>query len=316
MGLPEVYRNWRPSRHKDPPPQKKAKNDATDYFDIHLNVELQKTGEAGLNPQVRRSFPGLRDDNREINMKRLEGKVAVVTGGNSGIGLASAKRLQEEGARVAIAGRSKKTLDEAVKTIGNGVVAVQADVAKLADVDKLYAEVSKKLGKIDILFVNAGVAKFAPFSETSESLYDENFDINTKGAYFTIQKAIPFLNDGASIILNTSVVDSLGSPNTSAYAATKAALRSFARTAAAELVGRGIRVNTVAPGPIVTPIFGRTGLPQEAIDDFAKDVLTKVPMKRFGQPEEVAGAVAFLASQDASYITGVEINVDGGMGQI
>ena len=249
-------------------------------------------------------------------MKRLEGKVAVVTGGNSGIGLATAKRFQEEGARVAIAGRGKKTLDEAVKTIGNGVVAVQADVAKLADVDKLYAEVSKKLGKIDVLFVNAGVAKFAPFAETSESLYDEQFDINTKGAYFTIQKAIPFLNDGASIILNTSVVDDLGSPNTSAYAATKAALRSFARTAAAELVGRGIRVNTVAPGPIVTPIFGRTGLPQEAIDDFAKGVLTQVPMKRFGQPEEVAGAVAFLASQDASYITGVEINVDGGMGQV
>src|SRR5229473_4458341 len=218
-------------------------------------------------------------------MKRLEGKVAVVTGGNSGIGLAAAKRLQEE-------------------------------VSKLADIDKLYAEVSKKLGKIDVLFVNAGVAKFAPFAETSESLYDEQFDINAKGAYFTIQKAIPFLNDGASIILNTSVVDDLGSPNTSAYAATKAALRSFARTAAAELVGRGIRVNTVAPGPIVTPIFGRTGLPQEAIDDFAKGVLTKVPMKRFGQPEEVAGAVAFLASQDASYITGVEINVDGGMGQI
>jgi len=249
-------------------------------------------------------------------MKRLEGKVAVVTVGNSGIGLATAKRFQEEVARVAIAGRSKKTLDEAVKTIGNGVVAVQADVAKLADVDKLYAEVSKKLGKIDVLFVNAGVAKFAPFAETSESLYDEQFDINAKGAYFTIQKAIPFLNDGASIILNTSVVDDLGSPNTSAYAATKAALRSFARTAAAELVGRGIRVNTVAPGPIVTPIFGRTGLPQEAIDDFAKGVLTQVPMKRFGQPEEVAGAVAFLASEDASYITGVEINVDGGMGQV
>ncbi len=249
-------------------------------------------------------------------MKRLEGKVAVVTGGNSGIGLATAQRLQQEGARVAIAGRSKKTLDEAVKTIGNGVLAVQADVAKLGDVDKLFAEVSKKLGKIDVLFVNAGVAKFAPLADTPESVYDEQFDINAKGAYFTIQKAIPFLNDGASIILNTSVADSLGSPNTSAYAATKAALRSFARTAAAELVGRGIRVNTVAPGPIVTPIFGRTGLPQEAIDDFAKGVLTKVPMKRFGQPEEVAGAVAFLASQDASYITGVEINVDGGMGQI
>ncbi len=249
-------------------------------------------------------------------MKRLEGKVALVTGGNSGIGLATAKRLQEEGAKVAISGRSKKTLDEAVKTIGNGVVALQADVAKLADVDRLYAEVSKKLGKIDVLFVNAGVAKFAPLADTPESMYDEQFDINIKGAYFTIQKALPFLNDGASIILNTSVVDSKGTEGASAYAATKAALRSLARTAAAELVGRGIRVNTVAPGPIVTPIFGKTGLPQEAIDEFAKDVISKVPMKRFGQPEEVAGAVAFLASQDASYITGVEINVDGGMGQI
>lgn len=248
-------------------------------------------------------------------MKRLEGKVAVVTGGNSGIGLAAAKRLQEEGARVIISGRNRKTLDEALKTIGNGVVAIQADVAKLPDVDKLFAEASK-VGKIDILFVNAGIAKFAPLAETPESLFDEQFNINTKGAYFTIQKAIPFLNDGASIILNTSVADEKGSINASAYAATKAALRSFARTAAAELVDRGIRVNTVAPGPIVTPIFGRTGLPQEAVDEFAKTVLSKVPMKRFGKPEEVAGVVAFLASSDASYITGVEINVDGGMGQI
>src|SRR5437868_11411262 len=249
-------------------------------------------------------------------MSRLEGKVAVVTGGNSGIGLATAQRLQEEGAKVVIAGRSRKTLDEAVKTIGNGVVAVQGDVAKLTDVDKLYAEVSQKLGKIDVLFVNAGVAKFAPFAETSESTYDENFDINIKGAYFTIQKALPFLNDGASIILNTSVVDRKGSPGTSAYAATKAALRSLARTAAGELAERGIRVNTVAPGPIVTPIFGRTGLPKEAADAFASDLLSKLPLKRFGQPEEVASTVAFLASQDASYITGVEINVDGGLGQI
>ena len=249
-------------------------------------------------------------------MKRLEGKVAVVTGGNSGIGLATAKRLQEEGAKVAIAGRSRKTLDEAVRAIGNGVVAVQADVAKLTDVDKLYSEVSKKLGKIDVLFVNAGVAKFAPLSETSEGAYDEVFNINIKGAYFTIQKALPFLNDGASIILNTSVVDSKGFEGASAYSATKAALRSLARTAAAELVGRGIRVNAVAPGPIVTPIIERTGLPKEAIDQFVKETVAKVPMKRFGQPEEVAGAVAFLASQDASYITGVEINVDGGLGQI
>jgi NAD(P)-dependent dehydrogenase (short-subunit alcohol dehydrogenase family) len=249
-------------------------------------------------------------------MRRLEGKVAVVTGGNSGIGLATAKRLQEEGARVAISGRSRKTLDEAVKTIGNGVVAVQSDVANLADVDKLYGEVSQKLGKIDVLFVNAGIAKFVPFAETSESVYDEQFDINIKGAYFTIQKALPFLNDGASIILNTSVVDSKGYAGASAYSATKAALRSLARTTAAELVGRGIRVNTVAPGPIVTPILDRIGLSTEAADEFAKEVIAKIPMKRFGQPEEVAGAVAFLASHDASYITGVEINVDGGMGQI
>ena len=249
-------------------------------------------------------------------MNRLEGKVAVVTGGNSGIGLATAKRFQKEGAKVAISGRSRKTLDEAVRAIGNGVVAVQADVAKLTDLDKLYAEVSEKLGKIDVLFVNAGVAKFAPLGETSESVYDEQFDINIKGAYFTIKKALPLLNDGASIILNTSVAASTGTPRTSAYSATKAALRSLARTAAAELAERGIRVNAVAPGPIVTPIFGKTGLPKEAFDAFAQEITAKVPMKRFGQPEEVAGAVAFLASQDASYITGVEINVDGGLGQI
>jgi NAD(P)-dependent dehydrogenase (short-subunit alcohol dehydrogenase family) len=239
-----------------------------------------------------------------------------VTGGNSGIGLATAKRLQEEGARVAISGRSRTTLDEAVKSIGNGVVAVQSDVSNLADIDKLFAEVSRKLGKIDVLFVNAGVAKFASIAETSESLFDENFNTNIKGAYFTLQKALPFLNDGASIILNTSVADSKGNPATSAYSATKAALRSLARTAAAELVGRGIRVNAVAPGPIETPILGRTGLPKQAIDQFSRDIVTRVPMKRFGQSAEVAATVAFLASEDASYITGEEINVDGGIGQI
>jgi NAD(P)-dependent dehydrogenase (short-subunit alcohol dehydrogenase family) len=249
-------------------------------------------------------------------MKRFEGKVAVVTGGSSGIGLATTKRLQEEGARVAICGRSQKTLDEAVRTIGNGVVAVQADVAKLTDIDKLYAEVSQKLGKIDVLFVNAGFGKLARLAETSEAGYDEQFDTNIKGAYFTIQKALPLLNDGAAVILTTSVAGSKGKAGTSTYAATKAALRSLVRTAAAELVGRGIRVNAVAPGPIVTPVYERMGVTKDAADKFMRELEAGIPMKRFGQPEEVAAAVAFLASQDASYITGVELNVDGGQGQI
>jgi len=180
----------------------------------------------------------------------------------------------------------------------------------------LFAEVSQRLGKIDVLFVNAGIAQFAPLAETSEALYNEMFDINVKGAYFTIQKALPLLNDGGSIILNTSVAAQKGIAGGTVYAATKAAMRSFARTMAAELVGRGIRVNTVAPGPIVTPILGRTGLPQEAIDEFEKMFIALNPMKRFGKPEEVAGVVAFLASQDSSYMTGVEINVDGGVGQL
>src|SRR4029077_767836 len=224
---------------------------------------------------------------------------------------------QEEGARVAISGRDAQKLNEAVKTIGNAVLAVQSDVAKQADLDQLYTAVSKKFGKIDVLFVNAGIYKFVPFDVTTEGLYDELFDINAKGAYFTIQKALPFLNDGASIILTTSAAGEVGVVNGTVYAATKAAMRSFTRSMAAELVGRGIRVNAVSPGPINTPDgFARTGLSKEAMEEFAKGIVERGPMKRIGQPDEIAAAVAFLASSDASFITGAEIPVDGGFGQI
>ena len=248
--------------------------------------------------------------------RRFEGKTVVVTGGNSGIGLATAKLFHQEGAKVAISGRDQKTLDEAVKIIGDGTLAVKADVSKLADIDKFYAQVTAKFGKFDAIFANAGVAKFAPAADTNEQLFDETFDINVKGLFFTLQKALPHLNNNAGIVLNSSVVNSKGSPATSVYSASKAAVRSFARTFAAELVDRGIRVNVVSPGPIETPIFGRTGLPQEAIDDFSKNIKASNPMKRFGKPDEVGNAVLFLASSEASYITGVDLNVDGGAGQL
>ncbi len=248
--------------------------------------------------------------------KRFEGTVVVVTGGNSGIGLAAAKLFHAEGAKIAISGRDQKTLDEAVKAIGAGTLAVKADVSKLADIDKLYAQVAAKFGKIDALFANAGIAKFAPASDSTEQLYDETFDINVKGLYFTVQKALPYLNDNAGIVLNSSVVNVKGYPGSSIYAATKAAVRSLARTFAAELVDRGIRVNVVSPGPIETPILERGGMPKAAQDQFAENIKARVPMKRFGTPEEVGHAVLFLASSEASYITGVDLKVDGGTGQI
>ncbi len=249
-------------------------------------------------------------------MKRFEGKVAVITGGNSGIGLASAERLHREGARVAITGRNAKTLDAAISALGGDALAVQADVAKLADIDRLFSIVTSKLGKVDVLFANAGVGKFAPYAASQEALFDELFAINVKGVYFTLQKAIPHLNDGASVVLNTSIAASKGAENMGIYAATKAAVRSFARTAAAELQARNIRVNAVAPGPIATPIFERSGMTAEQIEGFKAGISARVPMRRMGRPEEIASAVAFLASDDASYITGVELNVDGGMANL
>jgi len=240
----------------------------------------------------------------------------VITGGSSGIGLATAKLFQQAGAKVAISGRNQKSLDDAAKELGPKAITVRSDVSILRNLDTLFDTVTKKFGHIDVLFANAGIAKFAPVSDTSEAFYDEIFDINVKGVFFTIQKAIPFLNDAASIILNTSVANQSGLPNTSAYAASKAAVRSFARSIGAELAAKGIRVNVVSPGPISTPMYEKLGLPKEAVEAFAANIVSQVPLKRFGTPDEVANTALFLASSASSYITGVELNVDGGMGQI
>lgn len=249
-------------------------------------------------------------------MGKLEGKVAVITGGNSGIGRATAKEFKEQGARVVITGRDQQTLDEAVREIGGNVLAVRADTSSLAEIDKLFAAVKEKFGRVDVLFINAGIAKFTSLETVTEELFDAIMDINFKGAYFTIQKALPLLNDNASIILNTSINAHIGMPNSSVYAASKAALITLARTLSAELVGRGIRVNAVSPGPVVTPIFGRLGLPPEALEETANNIREQVPMKRFGRPEEIAKTVLFLASSDSSFLLGTEIVADGGRSTI
>jgi NAD(P)-dependent dehydrogenase (short-subunit alcohol dehydrogenase family) len=249
-------------------------------------------------------------------MGKLEGKVAVVTGGNSGIGLATAKEFKEQGARVVITGRDQKTLDEAKREIGGDVLAIRSDTSSLTDIDKLFAAVQEEFGHIDVLFVNAGVGKFAPVEAVTEEMFDSIMDINFKGAYFTIQKALPFLNDNASIVLNTSIAANIGMPNSSVYAASKAALITLARTLSTELVGRGIRVNAVSPGPITTPILGRMGLPPEALEETRNSLEDQVPMKRFGRPEEIAKTVLFLASTDSSFLLGTEIIADGGMSQL
>lgn len=249
-------------------------------------------------------------------MSKLSGKIAVITGGSSGIGLATAQTFIKEGAKVVITGRKQETIDAALAVLGEKAIGVRGDVANLADLDKLFAEVKEKFGAIDVLFVNAGVAFFAPLEASSEEFYDQIMNVNIKGAYFTVQKALPLLRDGASIILTTSVVNQIGMENTSVYSATKAALRSLARTLSAELVGRGIRVNAVSPGPIETPIFSKTGLPPEALDEFGSTIIQQVPMKRMGKADEVANAVLFLASEDSSFILGEEIVVGGGLSQI
>ena len=247
---------------------------------------------------------------------KLEGKVAVITGGNSGIGLAIAQEFTQQGADVVIFGRNAQTLDEATQHLGNSTLAVQGDVTRLADLDRLYRETTERFGKIDILVANAGIAKPAPLELIDEAMFDLTSDVNFKGAFFTVQKAVPYLNDGASVILTTSAGNVKGLPNFSVYVATKAAVRSLARSFSAELLPRGIRVNALSPGPIETPIFGRMGLPPEAMDGIAAQMTEMIPIKRFGKPEEMAKAALFLASSDSSYVVGSELVADGGLSQL
>ncbi len=246
-------------------------------------------------------------------MGKLSGKVAVVTGGNSGIGLSTAQLFAAEGAQVVVTGRRKAELDAAVAAIGHGAVGVQGDVAKLADLDRLYAEVKAKFGRIDVLFANAGVCELAPLDGVSEEHFDKVFDINVKGLLFTVQKALPLFSDGGSVILNSSVANTTGIPAFGVYSATKAAVRSFARTWTAELKDRKIRVNVISPGPIETPIFNKVGLSAEQLQQFDAQISAQVPLGRFGKPEEIAKAALFLASDDASYVAGADLYVDGGL---
>ena len=247
---------------------------------------------------------------------KLEGKVAVVTGGNSGIGLATAKRFVDEGAFVFVTGRRQAELDAAVKEIGRNVVGVQGDVSNLADLDRLYETVRREKGWLDIVFANAGLAEFAPLGEISEEHFDKTFDINVKGLLFTVQKALPLLDKGGSVILNASIVASVGMPSFSVYSATKAAVRSFARTWTTDLKGRNIRVNAISPGPIATPgIDLLTGSPAAA-EQFKANIVGTVPLGRLGEPDEIAKVAVFLASDDSSFVTGIELFVDGGSAQV
>jgi NAD(P)-dependent dehydrogenase (short-subunit alcohol dehydrogenase family) len=249
-------------------------------------------------------------------MGKLEGKIALVTGGNSGIGLATAKRFVNEGAHVFITGRRDPELAAAVKEIGKNVTGVRGDVSNLGDLDRLFAQIKRDKGKLDVVFANAGVAKFAPFGKITEDLYDSIFGINVKGLLFTVQKALPLLPDGASIILNASVVASKGLGSNSVYSATKAAVRSFARTWTTDLKDRRIRVNAVSPGSTDTPGLSNLLASSETGQRRLKMISDSVPLGRLGTPDEIAKAVVFLASDDSSYITGTELFVDGGFAQV
>ena len=249
-------------------------------------------------------------------MGKLEGKIGLVTGGTSGIGLAAAKRFVDEGAYVFITGRRESELRTAVKEISRNVTGVQGDVSKVDDLDRLFYRIKQEKGTLDVVFANAGIAKYARLGTITEEFYDSIFDINVKGVVFTVQKALPLLPDGASIVLNSSMVGSKGLPSTSAYSVTKAAIRSFARTWTTDLKERHIRVNAISPASIDTPGLGDLLASSETGEQRKKMIFNTVPLGRFGTPDEIARAVVFLASADSSYITGTEVFVDGGFAQV
>jgi len=247
-------------------------------------------------------------------MNKLAGKVALITGGNSGIGLATAKRFAAEGATVFISGRRQPELESAVREIGAGVVAIQGDIANLADLDRMYATIRERSGRLDILFANAGFGEFVPLGQITEAHFDKTFGVNVKGTLFTVQKALPLMRDGGAIVINGSMVSIKGMPAFSVYAGTKAALRSFARTWSMDLKGRGIRINVVSPGTVITPGYERFGEAQ--IDQIKEGVAATSPLGRVGTTDEIASAVLFLASDESSYMTGADLFVDGGAAQI
>jgi NAD(P)-dependent dehydrogenase (short-subunit alcohol dehydrogenase family) len=249
-------------------------------------------------------------------MGKLEGKIALITGGNSGIGLATAKQFVNEGAYVFITGRRDPELAGAVKEIGRNVTGVQGDVSNLGDLDRLFAQIKQEKGRLDIVFANAGAAKYGPFGAITEELYDSIFNINVKGLLFTVQKALPLLSDGASVVLNASIVGSKGFSANSVYSATKAAVRSFARTWTTDLKDRGIRVNAVSPGFTDTPGLSKLLASAETGQQRLKMISNIVPLGRIGTPDDIAKAVVFLASDESSYIAGTELFVDGGVAQV
>jgi NAD(P)-dependent dehydrogenase (short-subunit alcohol dehydrogenase family) len=248
-----------------------------------------------------------------MNSQRFRGKVAVVTGGNSGIGLGVAKAYAQEGAQVAITGRNEKTLKIAAKEIGDGTLTVQSDVRKVDEIESAMREIKERFGRIDALFVNAGVGKFVPLEEVTEAFFDETVDINLKGVFFTVQKAVPLMPKGSAIVLNASINAHLGMPGSTVYGATKAAVVNMAKTLSADLLQKGIRVNAISPGPVTSALLTRDGSSPEKLQETKDWIQNQVPIKRFGTPEEIAGAVLYLTSPESTFVLGAELIVDGGM---